>query len=289
MENAAMTNLPSDMPKLPAREPQSHKGDYGRVLLIGGSRGMAGSISLSGMAALRSGAGLVKLAVPEVCFDTVAGFEACYMTVSLPCDGAGRIASTAKQTLEPVLAEADSVAVGPGLGRSNELTELVAWLYSTLAKPLLIDADGLFALAQRSELLTTPPIAPRIVTPHAGEFARLSGQNTIDENQRTALAEQFASQSGNIVVLKGYGTVVTDGKKTFINPTGNPGMATGGTGDVLTGVIAALIGQGLSSMDAARLGAYVHGHAGDLAAADVGQVGLVASDLVGYLPLAFRG
>jgi NAD(P)H-hydrate epimerase len=241
------------------------------------------------MAALRSGAGLVKLAVPDVCLNTVAGFEACYMTVPLPNDGAGRIALTAKQTLEPLLAEADSVAVGPGLGRNDELTELVAWLYSTLSKPLVIDADGLFALAQCKKLLATSPIAPRIITPHAGEFARLMGQNASDENQRTGLAEQFANQSGTIVVLKGHGTVVTDGRQTFINPTGNPGMATGGTGDVLTGVIAALAGQGLSPLDAARLGVYAHGNAGDLAAADVGQVGLVASDLVGYLPLAFRG
>lgn len=284
-----MPNPPNNLPRLPQRDPLSHKGNYGRVLLIGGSRGMAGSISLAGMAALRSGAGLVKLAVPDVCLNTVAGFEACYMTVPLPNDGVGRIALNAKQTLEPLLAEADSVAVGPGLGRSDDLMELVAWLYSTLSKPLVIDADGLFALAQCKKLLATSPIAPRIITPHAGEFARLLGETTINENQRTALAEQFAKQSGAIVVLKGHGTVITDGKQTFINPTGNPGMATGGTGDVLTGVIAALTGQGISPLDAARLGVYMHGYAGDLAAADVGQVGLVASDVVGYLPLAFRG
>jgi NAD(P)H-hydrate epimerase len=155
-------------------------------------------------------------------------------------------------------------------------------------KPLILDADGLYALAQRREQLTARPIAPRIITPHAGEFARLAALDSFLLTRRDQLASDFARQSSSIVVLKGHGTVITDGTHSHTNPSGNPGMATGGTGDVLTGVIAALIGQGMPPLDAARLGVYLHGFAGDLAAAELGQVSLVASDLIQFLPQAFK-
>jgi len=275
------------LPHLATRKADSNKGDFGRALLIGGSQGMAGAIALAGMAALRSGAGLVKLATPAVCQPTVASFEPSAMTIGLPGDAHGRIAASARAIIAEAAAEATVVGCGPGLGRSQELVELIGWLYQTFKQPAIIDADGLNALAQQSEVLSKA-VGPRILTPHPGEFARLIGVAKIDTRERESLAREFAQRTGAIVVLKGHRTVITDGKLLSLNPTGNPGMATGGTGDVLTGVITALVCQGLSPYDAARLGVYIHGLAGDLAAADLGQVSLVASDLVQYLPKAWQ-
>ncbi len=275
------------LPRLAPRKADSNKGDFGRALLIGGSQGMAGAIALAGMAALRSGAGLVKLATPAVCQPTVASFEPSSMTIALPNDAQGRIAASARAIIAEAAAEATVVACGPGLGRCDDLVELVGWLYQTLKQPMIIDADGLNALAQKPDLLTKAG-GPRIWTPHPGEFARLVGRKKIDSSKREGLAREFAERTAAVVVLKGHRTVVTDGKQLSINPTGNPGMATGGTGDVLTGVITALVCQRLSPYDAARLGVYVHGLAGDLAAADLGQVSLIASDLIGYLPKAWK-
>src|SRR5438270_3414523 len=164
--------MPS-LPRLPPRRPDSHKGDFGRALLIGGSRGMSGAISLAGMACLRSGAGLVKLAVPDCILDTVAGFEASYMTVPLACDANGRIKLKYPRKLTEFLAPATCVACGPGLGRSKRLQSLVRSLYESLVQPLVIDADGLNALAAGGGLPTNPA-GPRILTPHPGEFARLT-------------------------------------------------------------------------------------------------------------------
>jgi NAD(P)H-hydrate epimerase len=152
---------------------------------------------------------------------------------------------------------------------------------------MVVDADALFALAQVPDALATPP-APRILTPHPGEFARLTGRPKIEHHEREALAQSFAERTGTILVLKGHHTVITDGAQVALNMTGNPGMATGGTGDVLTGIVTALVGQKLAPYDAARLGVYVHGLAGDMAAADLGQVGMIASDLVRYLPRAWK-
>ena len=282
-----MTQPNNALPRLPPRKPDSHKGDFGRALLIGGSQGMAGSIALAGMAALRSGAGLVQVATPDVCQATVAAFEPSMMTIALPADAQGRIAGSARQVLEQAASEATAVACGPGLGRSGDLVELVGWLYQNVKQPLVVDADGLNALAQQTGLLARPG-GPRILTPHPGEFCRLIGRETIGAQERESLARELAQRTGAVVVLKGHRTVITDGKDVSLNPTGNPGMATGGTGDVLTGIITALICQGLSPYDAARMGAYVHGLAGDLAAAELGEVSMIASDLVEYLPRAWR-
>lgn len=275
------------LPRLAPRKPNSHKGDFGRALLIGGSQGMAGAIALAGMAALRSGAGLVKLATPTSCQATAAGFEPNAMTIALPADDYGLLASWALPMLAQYVDEADVVACGPGLGRSDAITEIVSWLYRSVPKPLVVDADGLFALAQSSDALENPGGA-RILTPHAGEFARLLGQAKIAPEDREPLARQFAERSGAVVVLKGHRTIITDGKQLFRNTTGNPGMATGGTGDVLTGIITALVAQRLSPFDAARLGVHVHGLAGDVAAAELGQVSMIASDLIRFLPSAWR-
>ncbi|MGD9721536.1 MAG: NAD(P)H-hydrate dehydratase [Pirellulales bacterium] len=275
------------LPRLAPRRADSHKGDYGRALLIGGSSGMAGAIALAGMSCLRSGAGLVKLATSSACQSTVAAFEPSVMTLGLAGDSAGRIAAAARDAIAAAATEATVVALGPGIGRSDELTQLVGWLYQHVERPMIVDADALFALAQNNAALAKPP-AVRILTPHPGEFARLLSRDTIDEHEREPLAQEFAQRTGAIVVLKGHRTVISDGKQIGLNMTGNPGMATGGSGDVLTGIITALVAQHLAPYDAARLGVYVHGLAGDLAAAELGQIGMIASDLVRFLPPAWQ-
>lgn len=285
-----MTDLPVlPLPTLPPRKADAHKGDFGRALLVGGSRGMSGAIALAGMAALRSGAGLVTLAVPDVCLETVASFEPSYMTTPLVCDEAGRLRREAGAEIGRLASVSDCVACGPGLGRSPELSELVLQLYQTLTRPLVLDADGLNALAAAGE---HGPAAsgPRILTPHPGEFRRLAGQ--LDARwpweELCQRAVGLALRRNCVLVLKGHRTLVTDGRRVTFNTTGNPGMATGGSGDVLTGVITALVGQGLGAFEAAQLGVYVHGLAGDLAATQLGQTSLIARDLIALLPQAFQ-
>ena len=278
------------LPRLAPRRADSHKGDYGRALVVGGSRGMSGAIALAGLGALRSGAGLVTLAVPRVVQDVVASFNPSYMTHGLADDGQRYVAAAADDVLA-LAAGMTALALGPGLGRTPAVTEFVARLYCEVTQPMVVDADALFALAERPDAVRSAG-GPRIITPHPGEFARLTGTtpHTDDQSRRIAAGE-LASASGasaTIVVLKGHRTVVTDGSRVSINQTGNPGLATGGVGDVLTGVITALLCQGLAPFDAARLGVHVHGLAGDLAAEKLGQVSLIASDLVDFLPAAFQ-
>jgi len=278
----------SDLPRLPARSPDSHKGDYGRAVLVGGSAGMAGAIALAGMATLRGGAGLVQLAVPRGSQAVVASFEPSYMTVALPEDSEGRIAFVAVGELLGTAERATALACGAGLGRSAELTRLVIELYRDVKSPMIFDADALNALAELPDTLEHGG-GPRILTPHPLEFARLLGrQSAIEPAEREPLARQFAQRTGTVVVLKGHRTVITDGQQSALNTTGNPGMATGGTGDVLTGIITALLCQGMSPFDAARLGAHLHGLAGDLAAAKFGQPSMIARDLITFLPNAMR-
>jgi ADP-dependent NAD(P)H-hydrate dehydratase len=277
------------IPTLPPRPRDSHKGRFGFVLLIAGSRGMAGAAALCGASALRSGAGLVRVASPASVQPTVASFEPSYMTYPLPEDADGLIQlEAARPILAGLIAPVDVVAVGPGLGQSDDVRRLIRYLIAETDKPLVIDADGLNALASQTELLATLK-RPVVITPHPGEFARLSGMDVAKvQSDRINHAAAFAGQSESlIVVLKGAGTVVTDGRRYFINSTGNPGMATGGTGDVLTGVVAALLGQKLPAFEAAQLGVYIHGLAGDIARDQNGEIGLVAGDLVDALPDAF--
>ena len=277
---------PWPLPRLTPRAPDAHKGTFGTALIIGGSRGMTGAVSLAGCAALRGGAGLVRLAVPDACLDAVAAHDPAYMTVPLRSDRRGRIAFDARRQIEAAATAATVVGLGPGLGRSLGLDALVAALYQRLPQPMVVDADALNALAARPDVLTRPG-GPRILTPHPGEFARLVGEKpSLDD--RSAAAARLAARLGVIVVLKGRNTCISDGQRTAINSTGNPGMATGGSGDVLTGLITALACQGLTAFDAARLGVYVHGLAGDLVAAELGEMGLTAGDLVRFLSSALE-
>lgn len=276
-------------PRLPPRDPDGHKGTYGRVLVVAGSRGMSGAAVLCGSAALRGGAGLVTVAGPADVQPVVAAGHPCYMTAGLPADPDGRLADGAVDPLLKLAAAADVLAVGPGLGRSPAVAAAVHALFNLADKPIVLDADGLNALDRPSADLFARRAAATVLTPHPGEFARLTGAAVADiQRDRERGAAEFARQSGVVLLLKGHRTVVTDGSRVYVNATGNPGMATGGTGDVLTGVIAALIGQKLGGFEAAALGAWVHGRAGDLAAADLGQVALTAKDLLDYLPRAFR-
>ncbi len=281
-------NVPSDptLPSLPPRPSDAHKGTFGTALIIGGSRGMTGAVALAGMAAGRGGAGLVRLAVADRCLETVAGHEPSYMTAALPDDADGRITAEAHERIVELARSATVVAIGPGLGRSPDLDRLVALLYQGLALPMVCDADALNALSTKPELFCQHA-GPRVLTPHPGEFARLVGRQYPGE-EREAAARELAGRCQIVIVLKGHRTFVTDGRRHWHNSTGNPGMATGGSGDSLTGLITALACQGLEPYEAARLGVYLHGLAGDLAAKELGEVSLIASDIVSYLPEALK-
>jgi NAD(P)H-hydrate epimerase len=276
------------LPVLPPRRPDSHKGDFGRVLLVAGSRGMSGAAVLCGTAALRGGAGLVRVAVAEGILPIVAAGNPCYMTAPLPQDEQGRLAAAAEADLLDLAWASDVVAVGPGLGRGPGPAALVAALVEKVAGPLVIDADGLNNLKHHTDRLRNRP-GPTVLTPHPAEFARLADSDVPTvQAHRQEMAGRFAADHGVVVVLKGHGTVVTDGRQVYLNATGNPGMATGGTGDVLTGIIAALLGQRLAPFAAAQLGVHLHGLAGDLARDAVGETALIATDLLQYLPAALR-
>jgi NAD(P)H-hydrate epimerase len=238
------------LPKLPPRRAESHKGDYGRVLVLGGSRGMAGAPSLAAMTALRSGAGLVTVATPASAQPTVAAFSPCYMTIPLVEDDYGIADFANVVDLAPARERFDVWAIGPGLGQSEGATELVAQLYREVPRPMVVDADGLNALAaalKRNPQALDKLAGPRILTPHPGEFARLAGTaptgGPADRAAQAAKLCQRDSSRKTVVVLKGHRTVICDGERFAVNQTGNPGMATGGTGDCLTGVIAGLLGQ----------------------------------------------
>jgi NAD(P)H-hydrate epimerase len=288
MSDSSDPRVVEQIPSLPPRPADSHKGDYGRVLIIAGSRGMSGAACLAGVAALRGGAGLVRVAAPQGVCSAVAAFEPSYLTFPLPEDHDGRLAAAALPELLDLAKANDVVAIGPGLGQSPMVSQTITSLLATLQKPTILDADGINALRGRSEPIDA--LGPRaILTPHPGEFARLVGTEieTVQAH-RVEVATEFSRRHHNVTVLKGHGTVVTDGESVYINRTGNPGMATGGTGDVLTGLIAAFAAQGLRPFEASVLGVYLHGLAGDLAARELGQHSLIASDLLRYLPLAIR-
>lgn len=274
--------------RLPPRATDSHKGDYGRILLIGGSRGMAGAISLAGKSCLRSGAGLVTLAIPSPILETVAGFDPCYMTWPLPADDLGRIDVDAEFAIEEPLKNANVVALGPGLSRSDILRRLVRKWYTEVSAPMVVDADALNLLAESKDGFTNPG-GPRILTPHPGEFRRMTGlEGVVPRANLEAIAVERAGQWGATIILKGSSSYITDGGSWHHNATGNPGMATGGAGDVLTGVCAALLAVLPSPLNAARLAAYVHGLAGDIAAEELGQIGTTALDICQALPKAFK-
>ena len=276
------------LPQLPPRPDDGHKGTFGSVLIAAGSRGMSGAACLAGLGALRGGAGLVTVAVPAEILPIVAAVEPAYLTRGCPHDAEGRLSLAARPLLETALAGQSVLACGSGWGQSAEIVELVRWIYTTVTLPVVIDADGLNALAKAPDICDRAG-GPRILTPHPGEFARLIGSDaaTVQQN-RQALAAEFAGQRQVVLVLKGAGTIITDGRRLAVNGTGNSGMATGGSGDVLTGIIAALVAQKMPPFEAAQLGVHLHGLAGDLAAAELSQPGLIASDLPRFLGHAWK-
>lgn len=277
--SAPQTASPA-VPKLPQRKIDAHKGDFGRILAIGGCRTMPGAIGLTAMAALRTGSGLVVVATPYEAAPVVAGYSPCYITEGYEVgDALARIAERIEW--------ADVIALGPGIRMEPPTISMVRQLYKTASQPIVVDADALNCLDSTRDGLKTHK-GQRILTPHPGEFRRLTGSTTTSREEAEQTTRQLAADNDIVVLLKGAGTFVADGQNTARNETGNPGMATGGSGDVLTGMIASLIGQGLSPFDAARLAAHVHGHAGDLAAAELGQASLIASDLLEFLPAALK-
>lgn len=265
------------------RQPDSHKGDYGHVLIVAGSRGKSGAAHLAAMGALRSGAGLVTVATPRGCQPIVAALGAEYMTDGLDETSEGTVRGDA---IEHVLAiENDVLAVGPGLGLDAETVQFVAALLDRSSGPLILDADALNALAPDLDRLRGREGRDIVITPHPGEMARLAGVTTEDvQAHRIDVARDFATTRQVYVVLKGHRTVIaTPAGHVFINPTGNPGMATGGSGDVLTGMIAAWLAQLLDAEAACTLAVYLHGLAGDLAEADEGEQAMSAGDVVAHL------
>jgi len=277
------------MGHLSPRPPSSHKGDFGHALIMAGSVGKAGAAILAARGAVRAGAGLVTVATPESVAQTVELGSLESMTLPLAADPHGGLSEESATTILDFASGKHVLAVGPGLGSSASTVQVIRRVVAEVEIPVVLDADGLNAFAGAMELLKGSG-CEKILTPHPGELARLLGVSTAEiQVDRVASARSAARLAGSVVVLKGFQTLVAepDGA-VFVNPTGNPGMASGGTGDVLTGIITGLLSQGLEPTMAARLGVFVHGSAGDRAMTDCGQIALTASDLLVFLPDAFR-
>lgn len=264
---------------LPDRDPWGHKGNYGKILLLCGSRGYTGAAALSAMGALRTGAGLVFLGVPE----SIYAIEAIKLNepVVFPLpDEEGKLSEIAIAEIIDRLSRMDAVLIGCGLGQSQGTMAVLRAVLETAECPVVVDADGINLLAQNISLLRERT-APTILTPHDGEFARLGGILTED---RMTSTREFAKQTGCVLLLKGHRTCISDGEVCYENSTGNPGMAVGGSGDVLAGMIVSLLGQGIASLEAAACGAWLHGAAGDLCASQLGQYGMLPTDMLNVLP-----
>ncbi len=286
------------LPKLVVRKKNTHKGSYGRVLVLAGSPGMTGAAYLCSKAALRSGSGIVTLGIPGSLNPIMEAKLTCVMTHSLPETKTSTLSNKGRKDILKLCETHDAVALGPGLSQQLETSELILWLVKNIDRPMVIDADGLNALANKVD--TLQKIKNNVVlTPHPGEMARLAGPDHRSakdvQMERLNTATKFVQSIQKkitipqkiILVLKGDKTIVTDHRKVYVNRTGNPGMATAGSGDVLTGIIVSLIGQGLDVFDASQLGVYLHGLAGDIAAKKKGELSMIASDLIDYLPDAF--
>lgn len=264
---------------LPDRPIDSHKGNFGKVLLICGSRGYTGAAALAAMGALRTGAGLVYLAVPQSIYEIEAIKLLEPIVIPLP-DDSGMLSTNATAPLSGLLDGKDAVLLGPGLGRSEGVRIVTKFILENFNRPIVLDADGINSVCKHKDILRERT-ATTILTPHEAEFARLKGspcRNRIDD------AVQMAQDLGCIILLKGHNTVITDGVHTFVNTTGNPGMAVGGSGDVLAGMIVSFLGQGIPPLEATACAAWIHGAAGDLCAAEIGQYGMLPSDLLQSLP-----
>jgi len=281
---------PDVAPVIGPRSPESNKGSYGHVLVVGGSLGKAGAAAMAGISALRAGSGLSTVATPKSILGTVAGFHPELMTEPLPETDAGTISAGSRDRIEELVRGKSVVAIGPGISRNPETSQLVRSLMATLQLPIVLDADGLNAFEGRSGELNGRG-RTLVITPHPGEMARLTGLSVPDvQKDRLGVARKFAREHELIVVLKGHRTLAVqpDGE-AWANTTGNPGMATGGTGDILTGVVAGMIAQHPKQAFLAAVAAvHLHGLAGDVMREQVGEHSLVATDLLQGLPEAFR-
>ncbi len=273
MDHESVLNL------LPDRPLNSHKGNFGKILLICGSKGYTGAAALAAMGALRTGAGLVYLAVPESIYAIEATKLLEPIILPLP-DENGTLSVSAITAISGLLEGKDAILIGPGLGRSEGATAAVLHVLQNFHGPIVLDADGINAICKHKDILRERT-SPTIVTPHEIEFARLNGSPCKD---RVIDAEKLAKHLGCIVLLKGHDTVITDGKVTYMNPTGNPGMAVGGCGDVLAGMLVSLLGQGITPLDATACATWLHGAAGDICADEIGQYGMLPSDILQVLP-----
>lgn len=277
-----------DLPALPPRARDAHKGDFGRVLVVAGSTGLTGAACLAALGAQKAGAGLVTVAVPQALQPIIAAKLTSVMSRPLPQGAEPVLDERGADRVMQWAAEFDAFALGPGLGRAPETLRAAVRLAEELPAPAVIDADGLYALGGNTQALKEAR-AVRLLTPHPGEMARLVGDTIAGvQADRVGVAVRFAVEHGVLLALKGADTVVTDGRRFYVNPTGNPGMATGGTGDVLTGLATGLLCQGLEAFDALQLAVFVHGLAGDLAARKQGQLSMTAEDLLDATPQAFQ-
>ncbi|HGY92303.1 MAG TPA: NAD(P)H-hydrate dehydratase [Planctomycetes bacterium] len=272
--------------RLPPRPLAAHKGSFGKVVLLAGSRRYAGAAALAAAGAGRGGAGLVVVGTPSSAVPIVRHGAPSRIVRSLPEDSEGRVAFPALRLLRSL--EANALVVGPGLDQSDGLTALLARWLPERPEPAVLDADALNLAARDRRILEHPSDALRVLTPHPGEAARLLGMTTEDvQSDRPAAARALASSTGAVVVLKGHRTVVDDGHRRWTNVTGNPGMATGGMGDILAGLIGALLLQGIpDAVEAVRLAVHVHGRAADLARDRVGETALLPEDVLTHLPHA---
>jgi NAD(P)H-hydrate epimerase len=274
---------------LPHRRPDSHKGDFGHVLVVAGSRGTGGAARMTCLAALRAGCGLVPAAIPASVQGRLVGGAMEAMTEGMPETREGTLAYSSLPRLIRLLQGKRAVALGPGLTTHPETKKLVRAVIRRVGVPLVLDADGLNAFAGHTDLLSGAR-RPLLLTPHPGEMARLTSRTTAAvQADRVTTARDFARRHRCLLILKGHQTLIAspDGG-VCVNPTGNPGMATGGAGDILTGLLAGLLAQGIPAGVAARLGTYLHGLAGDLAAARVGEMPLLARDILNKYPAALR-
>lgn len=280
---------PTPLPKIAPRKKDAHKGDFGRVLVLGGSRGLVGAAAMAAEAALRAGAGLVTIGCPRSVYPILAAKVTCPMTWPLPETADESLAEeAAAPALARIEAEMDALAIGPGMGRHESTRRFARAIVERASRPFVCDADGLFALSEDLAVLDRAR-SVGVLTPHAGEMARLAGTSAADvQAHREEVARAFAARYRHVLVLKGRGTLVAAGDRIWRSSTGNPGMATGGTGDVLTGTILALLGCGFAPYEAARLGVHAHGLAGDFACRQFGEIGMIATDVIEALPKAFR-
>lgn len=264
---------------LPDRDPWGHKGTFGKVLLLCGSRGYTGAAYLASMGALRSGAGMVFLGVPESIYAIEAVKLNEPVVFPLP-ENNGMLSPDALVQIQNFLQKADAVLIGPGLGQAEGTLAAVKFVLQNADCPVVLDADGINLIFNHKNILRGRT-SPTILTPHDGEFNRIGG---VIGNDRMDSAAKLAVDTGCIVLLKGHETCITDGSVFYRNRTGNPGMAVGGSGDVLAGMIVSLLGQGLAPLEAAACAAWLHGAAGDRCAAKLGQYGMLPSDMLEELP-----